>query len=48
MMDFGEAHNTQASSQQKQYFGKHTLAQSFAVGDPVWPYIPTAGKLDPR
>ena len=26
MMDFVEAHNTQASSQQKQYFDKHTLA----------------------
>lgn len=48
MMDFVEAHNTQASSQQKQYFDKHTLARSFAVGDHVWLSIPTAGKLDPR
>ena len=47
LMDFVEAHNTQASSQQKQYFDKHTLARTFAVGDPVWLSIPTAGKLDP-
>ena len=48
LMDFVETHNTQASSQQKQYFDKHTLARTFAVGDPVWLSIPTAGKLDPR
>ena len=47
-MDFVETHNTQASSQQKQYFDKHTLPRSFAVGYPVWLSIPTAGKLDPR
>ena len=48
LMDFVEAHNTQASNQQKQYFDKHTLARTFSVGDPVWLFIPTAGKLDPR
>ena len=48
LMDFIEVHNTQASSQQKQYFDQHTLARSFLVGDPVWLSIPTAGKLDPR
>ena len=47
-MDFVEAHNTQASSRQKQYFDQHTRARSFVVGDPVWLSIPTAGKLDPR
>ena len=47
-MDFVEAHNTQASNQQKQYFDKHTQPRSFAVGDSVWLSIPTAGKLDPR
>jgi len=48
LMDFVEAHNTQASNQQKQYFDKQTLARTFSVGDPVWLSIPTAGKLDPR
>ena len=48
LMDFVEAHNTQASNQQKQYFDKQTLARIFSVGDPVWLSIPTAGKLDPR
>ena len=48
LMDFVEAHNTQASSRQKQYFDQHTRARSFVVGDPVWLSIPTAGKLDPR
>ena len=27
---------------------KHTLARTFAVGEPVWLSIPTAGKLDSR
>ena len=45
-MDFVEAHNTQASSQQKQYFDKHTKPKSFAAGDSVWLSIPTVGKLD--
>ena len=48
LMDFVEAHNTQARSQQKQYFDKHTSARSFAVGYPVWLSVPTAGKFDPR
>ena len=48
LMDFVEAHNIQASNQQKQYFDKQTLARTFSVGDPVWLSIPTAGKLDPR
>ena len=47
-MDFVEAHNIQASNQQKQYFDKLTLARTFSVGDPVWLSIPTAGKLDPK
>ena len=47
-MDFVEAHNIQASNQQKQYFDKQTLARTFSVGDPVWLSIPTAGKLDPK
>ena len=48
LMDFVETHNTQASSQQKQYFDHHTVARSFAVGDPVWLFILTTGKLDLR
>ena len=48
LMDFVEAHNIQASNQQKQYFDKQTLARTFSVGDPVWLSIPTAGKLDPK
>ena len=46
LMDFGEAHNTQASSQQEQYFDKHTQIRSFTVGNPAWLPIPTAGKLE--
>ena len=47
-MDFTEAHNKQATNNSSTLISIHTLARSFAVGDPVWLYIPTASKLDPR
>ena len=48
LMDFVEAHNKQATNNSSTLISIHTLARSFAVGDPVWLSIPTTSKLDPR
>ena len=38
----------QAISRNSTLISIRTSAKSFAVGDPVWLSVPTAGKLDPR
>ena len=48
LQDFVHTNLTQAASNQKDSYDNHTSTPLFAIGDPVWLSIPTAGKLDPR
>ena len=48
LQDFVQNNLAAAASQQKSAYDYHTCSRQFAVGDPVWLSIPTAGKLDPR
>ena len=48
LQDFVETNLSASASQQKSVYDHHTSTRQFAVGDPVWLSVPTAGKLDPR
>ena len=48
MYDFVETNLAAAADRQKAVYDQHSSEPHFAVGDPVWLSIPTAGKLDPR
>ena len=38
----------EVATHQKTTYDKHSISQSFKVGDPVWLSVPTAGKCDHR
>ena len=48
LYDFIHTNLTQAAHSQKSYYDQRTKQFTFALGDPVWLSIPTAGKFDPR
>ena len=43
-----EVYMAEAAEERRQQYNKHSEERFFEVDDPVWLFIPTAGKLDPR
>ena len=48
LKDLFHTNLSKSACSQKLHYDQHTKQPAFAVGNPVWLSIPTAGKLDPR